>query len=339
MPYFFPSFSFACFGTRPMLGGMMSSCTALMEGGLSVLSGSTFPSRDEDMLGAEAAYAEMEADLQSYLDNYESTHSYDEYHFNLDAISHDPYALISILTAYHQGEWTLDEVRDTLNMLFERQYILTENVVRETRHDSDGEPYSYYICYVTLENFNLSHLPAYVLDEEQLSVYATYMACQGNRPDLFPADAYPGVPRRGDYPRYEVPPDALTDARFAAMLHEAERYLGYPYVWGGSSPATSFDCSGYVSWVINHSGWNVGRLGAQALYNLCTPVSPENARPGDLVFFRYTYAAPIPDGVTHCGIYVGNNMMLHCGDPISYTNLNSSYWQAHFYCYGRLPPP
>ena len=318
-----------------MIGGMMSSCAALTEGGLSVLSGSTFPSRDEDMLGAEAAYAAMEADLQDYLDNYESAHSYDEYHFNLDGIYHDPYVLISILTAYHKGEWKLDEARDTLAMLFERQYVLTENVVRETRYDSDDEPYSYYICHVTLENFDLSHLPVYIMDETQVSVYATYMACKGNRPDLFPEDEYPGVPRRGDSPRYEIPPEALSDARFAAMIHEAERYLGYPYVWGGSSPSTSFDCSGFVSWVINHSGWNVGRLGAQGLYNICTPVSPANARPGDLIFFTRTYNAPLP--VTHVGIYVGERTMLHCGNPIRYSRCDTPYWSEHFYAYGRLP--
>ena len=168
-------------------------------------------------------------------------------------------------------------------------------------------------------------------------MYATYMATLGNRPDLFPASKYPNASQREDYLDYDVPPEALEDETFAAMLAEAEKYLGYPYVWGGSSPATSFDCSGFVSWVINHSGWDVGRLGAKALCNLCTPVSPANARPGDLVFFINTYDAPDPSAPTHCGIYVGNNMMIHCGNPISYANLNSSYWQNHFYCYGRLP--
>ena len=312
----------------------MSSCSVLVQGGMSGIASTTYPSTDEAMLGAEAAYAGMEAELQDYLDTYESTHSYDEYHFDLDEIGHDPYVLISILSAYHQGEWTLDEVQKTLDMLFEKQYILTERVVVETRYDSEGDPYSLYIFYVTLENTDLSHLQVYIMGEDQLSMYATYMATLGNRPDLFPQSQYPGASVVEDYLDYDVPPEALDDEQFAAMLEEAEKYLGYPYVWGGSSPATSFDCSGFVSWVINHSGWDVGRLGAQGLCNICTPVTAANAKPGDLVFFKGTYDTP---GVSHCGIYVGNGMMIHCGSPISYANLNTSYWQEHLYCYGRLP--
>ena len=167
-----------------------------------------------------------------------------------------------------------------------------------------------------------------------ISMYALYMASLGNRPDLFPDSEYIRLHLIEGYTDYDIPPDALEDAEFAAMIKEAEKYLGYPYVWGGSNPSTSFDCSGFVSWVINHSGWNVGRLGAQGLCNICTLVSGANVRPGDLVFFEGTYDT---DGVSHVGIYVGNNMMIHCGDPISYTNLNSSYWQTHFYAYGRLP--
>ena len=317
----------------------MSSCSMLAEGVLSVMGGSTHPSSDEAMLGAEAAYAGMENELQSYLDSYESTHDYDEYSYDLDEIGHDPYVLMALLNAYHRGGWTLEQVQGTLEMLFERQYTLTETVTVETRYDEDDEPYEYSICTVTLDNFDLSHLPVYLLDEEGMNIYAVYIATLGNRPDLFPASEYPNVSQRQDYLDYDVPPEALEDEVFAAMLAEAEKYLGYPYVWGGSSPSTSFDCSGFVSWVINHSGWNYGRLGAQGLCNICTPVSPANARPGDLVFFKYTYDAPNPDGVTHCGIYVGNGMMIHCGSPISYANLNTSYWQAHFYCYGRLPEP
>ena len=311
-----------------------SSCSVLVEGVLSSLGSSTYPSRDADMLGAEAAYAGMEAELQTYLDTYESTHGYDQYHYDLDEIKHDPYVLISILTAYHRGAWTLEEVRGTLEMLFDRQYTLTETVSTETRYGSDNEPYEYSVCTVTLKNFDLSHLPIYVLDQEGMNLYAVYMATLGNRPDLFPTGEYPNASHREDYLDYEVPLEALEDETFQKILTEAEKYLGYPYVWGGSSPSTSFDCSGYVSWVINHSGWDVGRLGAQGLCNLCTPVSPANARPGDLVFFKGTYDTP---GVSHCGIYVGNGMMLHCGSPISYANLNTRYWQDHLFCYGRLP--
>ena len=332
-----------------LLNGL-SSCSVLMDGVGSGIAASTYPSQDADMLGAEAQYCAMEAELQRYLDTYESTHDYDEYHFDLDTIEHDPYVLISMITALHQGEWTLDEVQGTLQMLFDRQYILTEDVVVETRYrtetdtwtDADGNthtdtyqvPYDYYICTVTLENFNLSHVPVYIMSEEQLGMYATYMATLGNRPDLFPGSGYIGKYVEGSYTDYDIPPEALDDEVFAAIIKEAEKYLGYPYVWGGSSPSTSFDCSGFVSWVINHSGWDVGRLGAQGLCNICTPVSSANVKPGDLVFFTGTYDTP---GVSHVGIYVGNNMMIHCGDPISYANLNSSYWQSHFYRYGRLP--
>ena len=320
-----------------------SSLVTLGNSTIGAVGASTYPCEDGDMLGAEAAYCGLEAELTDYLDSYESTHDYDEYHFDLDEIEHDPYVLLSLLCSLHEGQWTLDQVEGSLQTLFDSQYILTEDVVvevryrTETRTDSEGNdyevevPYNYYICYVTLENKNLSHLPVYLLSEDQMSRYAIYMATLGNRPDLFPGSEYVGKytePPEG----YEVPREYLDDETFAAILSEAEKYIGYPYVWGGSSPATSFDCSGYVSWVINHSGWNVGRLGAQGLYNICTPTS--NPQPGDLVFFKGTYDTP---GVSHCGIYVGDGRMLHCGDPIGYANLNTSYWQSHFYAYGRLP--
>jgi len=329
--------------------GMMMSVGGGMGGAVGA---STYPSEDAEMLAAEAAYAGMEASLQYELDNYSRLHpGYDEYHYDLDSIEHDPYVLISILSALHDGAWTLTEVQGTLDMLFYQQYILTETVVRETRYRTEtstytdpdtGESYTesyevaydYYICTVTLENFNLSHLPVYIMGEDRLSRYALYMATLGNRPDLFPVYAYPHASTIRDYERYDIPPEYFGDEKFAAIMKEAEKYLGYPYVWGGSNPATSFDCSGYVSWVINHSGWNVGRLGAQGLYNICTPVSASNAKPGDLIFFVGTYDTP---GVSHVGIYVGDGMMIHCGNPISYASVNTSYWQSHFYAYGRLP--
>ena len=337
----------ACVVLVLSLQSCASSLITLGNAAAGAVGATTYPAQDGDMLGAEAAYCSLEAELQHYLDTYESTHDYDEYHFDLDAIEHDPYVLISLLSAWHEGEWTLADVQPTLQMLFDRQYTLTENVVKERRYyietdtwtDEEGNThtdsyrvyYDYYICTVTLDNFNLSHLPIYIMGEDKVSRYSLYMATLGNRPDLFPGSSYVGKytsPPEG----YEVPGEYLDDETFAAMLSEAEKYLGYPYVWGGSSPATSFDCSGFVSWVVNHSGWNVGRLGAQGLYNICTRTS--SPRPGDLVFFKGTYDTP---GVSHCGIYVGDGMMIHCGDPISYANLNSSYWQAHFYAYGRLP--
>ena len=334
----------ACVLLLFMMQSCSSSLVTLGNAGAGAVGATTYPSQDEEMLAAEAAYVGMEAELQDYLDSYESTHDYDEYHFDLDSIEHDPYVLISILSVLHEGAWTVDEVQGTLETLFDRQYILTEDVVVEVRYrtesrtDSEGNsydvevPYNYYICYVTLENRNLSHLPLEMMNEEQMSRYSLYMSTLGNRPDLFPESAYVGKYVTNPPAGYDVPGEYLDDETFAAMLTEAEKYLGYPYVWGGSSPATSFDCSGFVSWVINHSGWNVGRLGAQGLYNICTPTS--NPKPGDLVFFVGTYDTA---GVSHCGIYVGDGMMIHCGDPIQYANLNTSYWQSHFYAYGRLP--
>jgi len=210
----------------------------------------------------------------------------------------------------------------------------TDPETGETTTESEEVPYDYYICDVSLENFNLSHLPVYIMGEEKVGRYALYMATLGNRPDLFPGYLYPNASTIQEYTHYDIPPEYLTDEVFAGIMAEAEKYLGYPYVWGGSSPVTSFDCSGYVSWVINHSGWNVGRLGAQGLSNICTPVSSANAKPGDLIFFVGTYDTP---GVSHVGIYVGDGMMIHCGSPISYANINTTYWQSHFKGFGRLP--
>ena len=334
----------ACVG---LLFGGMSSCSMMGGSGVSGVFLSSYLSEDADMLAAEAAYADMEAELQNELDNYESLHpGYDEYRFDLDEIGHDPYVLISILSAFHEGEFTIGDVQAELQMLFDRQYTLTQTVTvevryrTETRTDSEGNeydvevPYNYYICNMTLENFDLSHLPVYMMNEDQLSLYATYMSTLGNRSDLFGTAEYPNASTLQEPTYYDIPPEALEDETFAAMIAEAEKYLGYPYVWGGSSPSTSFDCSGFVSWVINHSGWDVGRLGAQGLYNICTPVSSSQAKPGDLIFFVGTYDTP---GVSHVGIYVGGGMMIHCGSPISYANINTTYWQAHYYSFGRLP--
>ena len=354
-------------GILVMLIGGVSSCSMMAGSGISSVFSSSYLSEDSDMMAAEAIYCAMEAELQEYLDTYESTHSYDEYHYDLDTIEHDPYVLISILSALHEGIFTLDDVQDDLEMLFEKQYILTETVETETRYRTETEtveqpvrdpvtgwiifdeygwpvmeevevevemPYTYYICTVELENFNLSHVPVYIMGEDTLSMYATYMGTLGNREDLFPDSGY--VSKYTEPPDiYEIPPSALEDETFATLIAEAEKYIGYPYVWGGSNPNTSFDCSGFVSWVLTNSGLcNTGRLGAQGLYNISTPVSSSNAKPGDLVFFVGTYDTP---GISHVGIYVGGGVMLHCGDPIQYANLNSAYWQTHFYAFARPP--
>ena len=328
-----------------LLSAGISSCTAMFTSTTSSVIATSYLSEDDAMLGAEAQYCQMEAELQEYLDNYESTHDYDEYHFDLDTIEHDPYVLVSILSAFNEGEFTLDEVQGLLQTLFDRQYILTEDVeveVRyrtETRTDSEGNeydvevPYNYYICTVTLENFDLSHLPVYIMNEDQLSMYSAYMSTLGNREDLFPGSGYVDKYIENPPDDYTVNAEYLTDEKFATLIAEAEKYLGYPYVWGGSNPSTSFDCSGFVSYVLTNSGLvNTGRLGAQGLYNVCSPVSSADAKPGDLVFFVGTYDTP---GVSHVGIYVGDNVMLHCGDPIQYTSINTSYWQSHFYALGR----
>ena len=336
----------ACFLLLVLMQSCMSSAVTIGNGVVGAIGASTYAAEDADLRGAEAAYCGLEAELQDYLDSYESTHDYDEYHFELDDIEHDPYVLLSIISAIHEGAWTVDEVQGTLQMLFEKQYILTETVVTERRYyletdtwtDEEGNThtdtnrvyYDYYICTVTLENFNLSHLPIYIMGEDQLSRYALYMSALGNRPDLFPSSPY--VAKHTDDPvEHEIPEAYLADETFAAILEEAEKYIGYPHVWGGYKPSTSFDCSGFVSYVYNQCGWDFGRLGAQGLYNISRRTS--SPRPGDLVFFTGTYDTP---GVSHVGIYVGDGWMLHCGDPIGYANLNTSYWQSHFYAYGRL---
>ena len=336
----------ACFLLLVLMQSCMSSVVTIGNGVVGAIGASTYAAEDADLRGAEAAYCGLEAELQDYLDSYESTHDYDEYHFELDDIEHDPYVLLSIISAIHEGAWTVDEVQGTLQMLFEKQYILTETVVTERRYyletdtwtDEEGNThtdtyrvyYDYYICTVTLENFNLSHLPIYIMGEDQLSRYALYMSALGNRPDLFPSSPYVAK-YTADPVEHEIPEAYLADETFAAILEEAEKYIGYPYVWGGYKPSTSFDCSGFVSYVYNQCGWDFGRLGAQGLYNISRRTS--SPRPGDLVFFTGTYDTP---GVSHVGIYVGDGWMLHCGDPIGYANLNTSYWQSHFYAYGRL---
>ncbi len=261
------------------------------------------------MLAAEEAYCAKEDELREYLDTYEATHDYDEYHFDLDEIEHDPYVLISILSALHEGVFTIDQVQGDLQTLFDKQYILTETVTTETRYrtetrtDSEGNtytvrvPYTWTICTVTLENFDLSHVPVYMMGEEQLSLYATYMSTLGNRPDLFPSSGYVNKYIENPPTAWEIPAEYLTDERFNTLITEAEKYLGYPYVWGGSSPSTSFDCSGFVSYVLTNSGLcNTGRLGAQGLYNISTPVSDPPARRSGVLRGHLRYQRRIPCG-------------------------------------------
>ena len=255
--------------------GGLSSCSLFGGNSGSGLIASSYLSEDADITGAESAYAAMEAELQDMLDNIESEYpGYDEYRVNADEIEHDPYVLISILSAWHEGVFTLDEVQSTLEMLFEKQYIL-DGRGRSTgtlpHRNADGQrgneydvevAYNYYILNVDLENFNLSHVPVYIMGEEQLSMYAMYMSSLGNRPDLFPQSGYISKYYENPPADYEIPPAYLEDEQFARLIEEAEKYVGFPYVWGGSSPETSFDCSGFVSYVLTNSGlYNTGRLG------------------------------------------------------------------------------
>ena len=332
-----------------LIAGMFSSCTAMFAGSGNAVLGTSYTAEDADILGADADYSALETALDNQISNIESTHpGYDEYRYDLAEIGHNPYELASYLTVLFE-DYTRAEVQSTLQSLFAQQYTLTltpEVEVRyrtETRTDSEGNdydvevPYNYHILNVKLTNKGLG---AVIRDSglttEQADRYDVLMTTSGNRSELFGEDVY-GV-SGGEYTDYDIPGEALTDEKFRRMITEAEKYLGYPYVWGGSSPSTSFDCSGFVSWVINHSGngWNVGRLGARGLKNICDIIPPDQAKPGDLIFFHHTYDAPDPSDATHVGIYVGDGMMIHCGNPISYASTETNYWQSHFLCFGRI---
>ena len=332
-----------------LIAGMFSSCTAMFAGSGNAVLGTSYTAEDADILGADADYSALEAALNNQISNIESTHpGYDEYRYDLAEIGHNPYELASYLTVLFE-DYTRAEAQSTLQSLFAQQYTLTltpEVEVRyrtETRTDSEGNdydvevPYNYHILNVKLTNKGLG---AVIRDSglttEQADRYDVLMTTSGNRSELFGEDVY-GV-SGGEYTDYDIPGEALTDEKFRRMITEAEKYLGMPYVWGGNSPSTSFDCSGFVSWVINHSGngWNVGRLGAKGLKGICDIIPPDQAKPGDLIFFHHTYDAPDPSDATHVGIYVGDGMMIHCGNPISYASTESNYWQSHFLCFGRI---
>lgn len=325
----------------------LSSCGAMLQGGLTSIVGTSYTAEDEAITDVDSDYSALEIDLRQQIDNVPRDYpGYDEYRYFVDEIGHNPFELASYLTTkYH--DYTREEVQAELQALFAQQYTLTiteEIEVRyrtETHTDENGDtytvevPYNYYILNVTLKNKAISVIAGEALTAEQKEMYDIYMETLGNKPHLF-ADN-PNVDRDGgEYTDYDIPPEALTDERFAAMIAEAEKYLGYPYVWGGSSPSTSFDCSGFVCWVINQSGvGSVGRTTATGLFNHCATIPPGEAQPGDLIFFHSTYDSAGP--VSHVGIYVGGGMMIHCGNPISYASVTSNYWTDHFYAYGRLP--
>ena len=338
----------------------MSSCSSFLPGGSAAVVATTFTARDEDIIGANDDYKAMEADLSAKIDRIKSDYpGYDEYNFNLDEIGHDPYQLTAYLTVFFE-DYTRDEVQAALKQLFDQQYeleLVPETEIRtrtETRtghrtvHNPDGTTdreeytyeveveYEYHILNVTLRNKNLGHIitESGGMSGDQAERYAVLLETKGNKAYLFADDPY--VATSDAYLDYDIPGEALTDTKFVNMIHEAEKYLGYPYVWGGSSPSTSFDCSGFVSYVINHcgNGWNVGRQTAEGLRNSCSIIPAGAAQPGDLIFFQGTYETA---GASHVGIYVGNNMMIHCGNPIQYASIDTPYWRQHFYCFGRLP--
>ena len=340
----------------------LSSCSVILDGTLSSIASATYPSEDSDMKAAEAMYRQMEADLQQEMDHYLALHpEYDDVTIDCDKIEHDPYVLISMLTALKNAKpWTIDDVAGLLRTIFDKQYIRTETVTAETRYRKEWQtgvryvrdprtgqyypeyyqyeasvPYLYRTVHVKIENFNLSHLPVYLMSRQQMGLYAMYMSQLGNRPDLFPGSPYIQKYLVTKYPKYEPPPEDLQDPVFAALFEEANKYLGYPYVWGGASPKTSFDCSGFVSWVLNQSGWNIGRLGSQGLYDRSQVIQAEEVRPGDLIFFTRTFEAD--NDVTHVGIMVNQNTMIHCGDPIQFTRIDDAYHIEHFYAFGRIP--
>lgn len=330
-----------------VVSSMFTSCGAMFQGGMQTVLGTSFTAEDEDIIGADNDYKALEAALRNEITQIEQTHSgYDEYRYDLDEINHNPYELAAYLTIKFE-DYTRSEVQGTLQWLFDQQYelTLTEEVEIRTRTVSSTDPetgettteeeeYEYYILHVKLRNKGLnSVIVGSGLSEDEMERYTVLLETRGNRPDIFGDDIYatPG----GEYTDYDIPGEALTDTRFANMVREAEKYLGYPYVWGGSSPSTSFDCSGFVSWVLNNcgNGWSVGRQTANGLMGCCDIIPRSSAEPGDLIFFQGTYDTA---GASHVGIYVGNGMMIHCGNPISYASIESNYWQQHFYCFGRV---
>lgn len=343
-----------------VIAGSVSSCSVLINGGGNVVLGTSYTAEDEDLKGVETDYTSLEDKLRKQIDRIETDHpGYDEYRYNLAEIGHNPYELASLLTVEFEN-YTRSQVQARLQSIFEAQYELKleEKVEIRTRKETrvgyrynpitgTGHTYTYQVTVqyeykilnVTLLNRGVDYVARNSgLTDDQLQRYEVTLECRGNRDDLFAGIAFAtpdGAGSSGEYQDYDIPGEALTDEKFRKMITEAEKYLGYPYVWGGSSPSTSFDCSGFVSWVINHcgNGWNVGRQTANGLMGKCDIIPKSEAKPGDLIFFQKTYNT---SGASHVGIYVGNGMMIHCGSPISYASIETSYWRQHYYCMGRI---
>lgn len=343
-----------------VIAGSVSSCSVLINGGGNVVLGTSYTAEDEDLKSVETDYTKLEDKLRKQIDRIETDHpGYDEYRYNLAEIGHNPYELASLLTVEFEN-YTRSQVQARLQSIFEAQYKLKleEKVEIRTRKETrvgyrynpitgTGHTYTYQVTVqyeykilnVTLLNRGVDYVARNSgLTDDQLQRYEVTLECRGNRDDLFAGIAFAtpdGAGSSGEYQDYDIPGEALTDEKFRKMITEAEKYLGYPYVWGGSSPSTSFDCSGFVSWVINHcgNGWNVGRQTANGLMGKCDIIPKSEAKPGDLIFFQKTYNT---SGASHVGIYVGNGMMIHCGNPISYASTETNYWRQHYYCMGRI---
>ena len=343
-----------------VIAGWVSSCSVLINGGGNVVLGTSYTAEDEDLKGVETDYTKLEDKLRKQIDRIETDHpGYDEYRYNLAEIGHNPYELASLLTVEFEN-YTRSQVQAWLQSIFEAQYELKleEKLEIRTRKETrvgyrynpitgTGHTYTYQVTVqyeykilnVTLLNRGVDYVARNSgLTDDQLQRYEVTLECRGNRDDLFAGIAFAtpdGAGSSGEYQDYDIPGEALTDEKFRKMITEAEKYLGYPYVWGGSSPSTSFDCSGFVSWVINHcgNGWNVGRQTANGLMGKCDIIPKSEAKPGDLIFFQKTYNT---SGASHVGIYVGNGMMIHCGNPISYASIETNYWRQHYYCMGRI---
>ena len=343
-----------------LIGVSMSSVASLVHGGGTTVISTTYVSTDEDIYAAENAYCALEDGLSSQVYGLQTSHpGYDDYEYQIDEIEHNPYHLISYLQVKFGGFTYNSEVKAEINRLFRQQYSLSLSTgseirtrvetVMETREVYDEETgltvieeypveqeveYEHRTQYAVLTNHYFDMVARANMNEEETIIYDALNKTYGNRPYLFDLSAASGVGSSGIH--FDIPPEALSDVKFANMIREAEKYLGMPYVWGGKSPRTGFDCSGFVCWVLNHcgNGWNVGTKRAKELCRMCTYVSPDQARPGDLVFFEKTYDT---DGASHVGIYVGQNTMIHCGNPIKYGRIDTRYFKAHFLCFGRLP--
>ena len=325
-----------------------SSCSILFSGTTQVSGQTIYTAEDRDIRGAETDYKKLEKELDKKIKRTPADHpGYDEYRYHLDAIEHDPWQLTSFLTTLYD-DYTRSEVQAKLKETFAKQYKLTTWVEVQTRYRTVvmidiftgipytvQVPYEYRIFHTKLVNKGLEVVIREELDNDQWKRYEIFQDTLGGRPYLFKGGLPPGGSDGSGAPGidYQVPAEALTDEEFAAIYKEAQKYVGTPYVWGGSTPETGFDCSGYVCWVYNQNGYDVGRTTANGLWNKSQHISEAEAKPGDLVFFDGTYDTP---GKSHVGIYLGNGMMVSAGDPIKYANIHSSYWQKYLSGFGRL---